>query len=66
MGLFNRKKKPKEKPQDLKRLVSTIDEKNIAYFKCPYCNTTLRQGYYLRIDVSDIKQCTYCGKEIDN
>lgn len=62
MGLFHRKKK--ENPKELKKLISTIGEKGIAYFKCPYCNTTLRQGYYLTIKVDDIVECPYCGEEI--
>ena len=64
MGLFGRKKKEKEVTQEEKKLESSINDKGIAFFKCPYCYTTLFQGYYMTVKVEQIKECPYCGGKL--
>lgn len=62
MGLFNFGKK-KEK-FEIKKLESSIDEKGIARYKCPYCLKTLFEGYYMTVKVEPIEACPHCGKTI--
>lgn len=61
MGLFKRKEK---KPQ-LEKMLMVINRKNMAEFKCPYCNHILGECNPHRIDEDKpkIPFCPECGKE---
>ncbi len=60
MFIFKKKKVSNDTPK--KPIYKKNPDKNTYIIICPYCNSELREVYYMNVASVNITSCCYCGK----